>query len=132
MLLLAQEQLDIVLPTNLGAALALLAVVIELVSGNEDARGQLLDHGEVITFRGDRTTGETWWTDEYGTAKNGDCTVERIKTVDPTTSALDCYQPLSGFPSTAAWMAAINKLHGTTTESDYLYRVTEVTDESTL
>ena len=96
-----------------------------IIFANEFARGQLLAHGEVVTFRDERTTGETWWTGEYGTAKNDDCTVERIGAVEPTTQALDRYQSLSGFPSTTAWSDAIDALHGATTESGYLYHVTE-------
>jgi hypothetical protein len=96
-----------------------------IIFANESARSQLVDHGEVITFRGERTTGETWWTDEYGTPKNGDCTVERIAAVEPTPTALARYQSLSGFPSTSAWIDAIADLHGPTTDTGYLYRVTE-------
>lgn len=32
----------------------------------------------------------------------------------------------------SAWIDAIDALHGSTTATGYLYRVTEVTDESTL
>lgn len=96
-----------------------------IIFANEYARGQLLDHGEVITFRGDRTVGKTWWTDEYGTCKNGDCTVEQIGEVAPTTDALDGYQPLSGFPTTSDWIDAIAELHGETTETGFIYRVTD-------
>lgn len=96
-----------------------------IIFANEFARGQLVEHGEVVTFRGERTVGETWWTDEYGTSKNGDCTVERIGEAEPTTDALDSHLSLSGFPSTAAWIDAISELHGSTTETGYLYRVTE-------
>ena len=69
--------------------------------------------------------GDTWWTDEYGTKRNGYCTVEQIEAVEPTPHALGHYQPLSGFPSTAAWIGAIDALHGATTKTGYLYHVTE-------
>lgn len=95
-----------------------------IIFANPYARSQLVEHGEVITFRGDRTVGDTWWTDEYGTKRNGYCTVERIATVQPTTKALGHYQPLSGFPSTSAWIDAIDALHDGA-ESGFLYRVTE-------
>lgn len=98
-----------------------------IIFSNRYARSQLVEHGEVITFRGDRTVGETWWTDEYGTCKNGNCTVEQIGGVEPTEDALDEHQPLSGFPTTAAWLDAIGELHGG--GSGYLYRVTEVDDD---
>lgn len=96
-----------------------------IIFANEFARAQLVAHGEVVTFRGDRTVGDTWWTDEYGTCKNGDCTIKRIREVEPTTGALDEYQPLSGFPTTSDWIDAIAELHGSTTSTGYLYRVTE-------
>jgi hypothetical protein len=96
-----------------------------IIFANKYARSQLVEHGEVITFRGDRTTGATWWTDEYGTTKNGDCTVKRLSAVEPTTAVLGHYQPLSGFPSTSAWIDAIAELHGATTDTGYLYLVTE-------
>lgn len=91
---------------------------------NEYARTQLVEHGEVVTFRGDRTTGSTWWTDEYGTCKNGDCIVEHVDEAEPTAAALEEFQSLSGFPTTAAWIDAIEELHGG--GSGCLYRVTEV------
>lgn len=96
-----------------------------IIFANDSARAQLVEHGKVITFRGDRTTGDTWWTDEYGTAKDGDCTVEQLGEITPTTDALDRYQPLSGFQTTSEWRDAIEALHGSTTEIGYLYRVTE-------
>lgn len=94
-----------------------------IIFANEFARRQLVDHGEVITFRGDRTVGETWWTDEYGTKRNGYCTVERIEAIEPTQTNLAQYHELSGFPSTVLWMDAIDDLHDD--GAGYLYRVTE-------
>lgn len=90
---------------------------------NEFARRQLVDHGEVITFRGDRTVGETWWRESRLGPKQGDVHVERIEAIEPTQTNLAQYHELSGFPSTVLWMDAIDDLHDGGT--GYLYRVTE-------
>lgn len=94
-----------------------------IIFANRFARRQLVDHGVVITFRGDRTTGDTWWTDEYGTNKNGDVHVEQLEAIEPTQTNLAKYRELSGFPSTVLWMDAIDELHDGA-ETGYLYRVT--------
>lgn len=85
-----------------------------IIFSNETARQQLVDHGEVITFRTDeRTTGDTWWRASRTGEKRGDVVVEKLRVVDPRdpfdlTPAVD----LSGFPSVLKWQSAIEQLHG--------------------
>lgn len=90
------------------------------------ARWQLANHGKLVVFRGDRGTGETWWTDALGTSKDGDCVVERLGEAEPSTDDLELLQLMSGFSSTASWIEAIDELHDG--DSGYLYLVTEVSE----
>lgn len=88
-----------------------------IVFANETARSQLVDYGEVVTFRSDdRTVGETWWTEKHpmkGGTKEGDVEVERIGQRDPSKAEdLAPYVDLSGFESVWDWQAAIEDLHG--------------------
>lgn len=95
-----------------------------IIFANEIARRQLLEHGEVVTFRvSRRTTGETWWRGSRHGAKRGDVLVEEIGPADPRTeAALRPHLQLSGFPSVRAWQHAIEKLNDRM-EPGYLYRV---------
>lgn len=94
-----------------------------IIFPNEFARRQLVEQDVVVTVRGDRTVGDTWWTDEYGSSKRGDVHVEQLEEIEPDQANLTMYCELSGFPSTIAWMDAIDELHGN--EAEYLYRVTK-------
>jgi len=98
-----------------------------IVFSDETARAQLVEHGEVITFRpSDRTTGKTWWRKSRTGEKEGDVLVERHCEIDPTDAkGLSVYQPLSGFETTTDWQDAIRGLHGDMPDSGYLYRVTK-------
>lgn len=92
---------------------------------NPAARQQLVDEGEVITFRADaRTTGWTWWRKERLGPKQGTVTVAEIEgPVTPTQNVLTDYADRSGFPTAGAWQDAINTLHGDPGHG-WLYRVT--------
>lgn len=85
-----------------------------IIFADETARTQLVEEGEVITFRTDeRTTGDTWWRESRTGEKRGDVTVEKIRVVDPCdpfdlTAAVD----LSGFGSVQDWQSAIESLNG--------------------
>jgi hypothetical protein len=97
-----------------------------IVFSHPSARGQLTEHGEVVTFRtSERTTGETWWRASRTGEKRGDVTVEMISPVDPRTPyELTPTQHLSGFDSVGDWMDAIRELNGgELPELGYLYRV---------
>lgn len=95
-----------------------------IIFGHPIARAQLVDHGEVVTFRtSERTTGETWWRETRTGPKRGDVTVRRI---GPATSVLDLmdYVELSGFESVEDWQDAIRDVHGEGVDG-VLYRATE-------
>lgn len=96
-----------------------------IIFADETARGQLLDAGEVVTFRkSPRTTGDTWWRESRLGPKQGDVEVTIIDEVDPTDSeALAEYRKLSGFESVAAWQDAIQSLNGSLPTTGYLYHV---------
>lgn len=53
----------------------------------------------------------------YGTTKNGDVHIKMIESVASTVSALDRHQPLSGFPSTEAWLDTI-EMHSIASSAD--------------
>ena len=94
---------------------------------DETARTQLLDEGEVVTFRAsERTTGKTWWRRERTGPKCGDVVVEEVGEFDPRNlDELEPYGPLSGFKSAREWQFAINSLNDGL-EIGYLYRVRTV------
>ncbi|ELY85420.1 hypothetical protein [Natrinema gari] len=98
-----------------------------IVFADAIARGQLVEHGEVVTFRvDDRTTGDTWWRESRLGEKQGDCRVEQIAAVDPSDDeALAPYRELSGFETVGDWQDAIRELNGAMDEG-HLYRVTTV------
>lgn len=97
-----------------------------IVFANRTARSQLLNHGEVISFRKrDRTTGETWWRKSRTGEKIGDVTVEPIeKDIKPTSDALKQHRELSGFEMVEQWIKAIEDENSGLPESGHLYRVT--------
>lgn len=95
-----------------------------IIFGHPTARGQLVDHGEVVTFRAsERTTGETWWRETRTGPKRGDVTVERIGTAETVLDLMD-HAELSGFESVGDWQNAIREVHGDDV-TGVLYRVTE-------
>lgn len=95
-----------------------------IVFSNPKARAQLIEEGEVITFRaGDRTTGKTWWRESRTGKKEGDCTVEEIEACTPYDESLRPHWEKSGFDSVMDWQEAINDYHGKLPEG-HLYRVT--------
>lgn len=98
-----------------------------IIFSDETARQQLLEEGEVVTFRSSqRTTGETWWRETRTGKKCGDVVVEEIGEVDPNNlKGLEPYGPLSGFHSAREWQSAIHSLNGDL-ESGYLYRVEQL------
>jgi len=85
-----------------------------IIFANETARTQLVEHGEVITFRkNERTTGKTWWRESRTGMKCGDVLVEKIRVVNPSNpSDLSAAVDLSGFPSVQEWQSAIKLLNG--------------------
>lgn len=100
-----------------------------IVFSDDTARRQLVEHGEVVTFRtSDRTVGATWWRESRTGVKQGDVYVERLGAACPhgTGAALEPHVNLSGFDSLHAWQQAIRRLNGgEMPRSGYLYRVTE-------
>ena len=96
-----------------------------IIFADETARRQLLETGEVVTFRKDkRTTGATWWRRSRLGQKEGDVRVSEIQVINPRDqSALEPYQSLSGFPSVEDWQKAINELNGSLPSEGVLYRV---------
>ncbi|WP_254768278.1 hypothetical protein [Salinilacihabitans rarus] len=98
-----------------------------IIFANEIARSQLVNEGEVVSFRqGRRTTGETWWRKSRTSPKEGDVLVEEIGPVDPglPCSRFEAHADLSGFASADEWREAIYDLYGRYPDG-YLYRVTE-------
>jgi len=95
-----------------------------IIFGHPTARGQLVEHGEVVTFRtSERTTGSTWWRESRTGPKQGDVQVELIGPADAVEDDLAEYAELSGFESWQAWRDAIVDVHGGET-SGYLYWAT--------
>ena len=96
-----------------------------IVFADEDARLQLQQSGDVVTFRtSKRTTGDTWWRQSRTGAKMGDCHVECIGPVDPSDrEVLQEYYREAGFRSAKEWEEAIVDLNDGL-EDGYLYRVT--------
>lgn len=98
-----------------------------IIFGHPGARGQLLDEGEVFTFRtSDRTTGETWARASRTGEKIMDVTVEHVCAIPaPTASDLnDEWAWKSGFGTRQDWWDAIEEVHGKP-QSGHVYRVTE-------
>lgn len=103
-----------------------------IIFANRTARSQLLNKGEVVTYRSSRrTTGETWWRKSRTGKKMGDAVVEEIGECNPARLIeLYDYRHLSGFGSASEWQDAIIELHdGDLPHSGYLYRVTAVEGE---
>ncbi|WP_306061343.1 hypothetical protein [Natronococcus wangiae] len=102
-------------------------IVGPIIFANQIARNQLIEHGEVVTFRkSQRTTGDTWWRESRLGPKQGDVLVEEIGRVDPREVAdLDQYLGLSGFESVSAWQTAMKDLNGSLPAQGYLYKVTQ-------
>lgn len=97
-----------------------------IIFGHETARGQLEEHGEVVTFRKrDRTTGDTWWRRSRTGRKCGDVNVRHLRVVDPSNEhALRMSLPLSGFETVRDWREAIADTQGELPEQGHLYHVT--------
>lgn len=100
-----------------------------IIFGDETARQQILDEGEVVSFRTSRrTTGETWWRETRTGPKQGDVRVDLIGPANATDpDDLREHRPASGFESVEGWQAAIERLNGSLGE-EFLYRATEDTD----
>jgi hypothetical protein len=95
-----------------------------VIFSNPIARQQLVEHGEVVTFRtGSRTTGETWWRKSSTGEKEGEVTIEEVAECEPYDEALRPYWKKSGFDSVMHWQEAIRDYHGGLPEG-HLYRVT--------
>ena len=97
-----------------------------IIFSHETAREQLLEEGEVITFRkSQRTTGDTHARWERTGKKKADVHVEAISKVTPHTDSLDPFRGRSGFETVADWQQAIINLNGgELPEAGWLYRVT--------
>ena len=96
-----------------------------IIFADPTARSQLLDHGEVVTFRrSERTTGDTWWRETRTGPKQGDVHVEHVAELAPTKDALEEYRTKSGFETVEDWIDAIDELNGSIPESGHLYRAT--------
>ena len=94
-----------------------------IIFADETARQQLVEEGEVITFRkSQRTTGDTWWRTSRTGPKEGDVTVSEIGEVSPRIGNLEEYRDLSGFPTEEHWVIAIEDLNGGLPDTGYLYR----------
>lgn len=95
-----------------------------IIFANETARSQLLDVGEVTTFRtSDRTTGETWARASRTGPKIADVFVEHELSVeDPSMADIREYAEHSGFESAAEWWGAILDVHGHPSEG-HVFRV---------
>jgi hypothetical protein len=96
-----------------------------IIFGNPTARAQLLDEGEVYTFRTrDRTTGDTWARASRTGEKLVNVTVEQVGSIeDPNADALrDEWATQSGFGTVERWWNAIEDVHGPP-ETGYVYHV---------
>lgn len=96
-----------------------------IIFGNETARNQLLDEGEVYTFRtSDRTTGDTWARASRTGPKIADVSVEQVCSI-PAPRADDLarkWARKSGFGTADRWWAAIEDVHGQPSVG-YVYHV---------
>lgn len=96
-----------------------------IIFGNPTARLQLLEEGEVYTFRtSDRTTGDTWARATRTGEKLVDVTVEQVASFDdPDVGSLrDEWAVRSGFGTPRQWWDAIEDVHGPP-ETGYVYHV---------
>ena len=96
-----------------------------IIFADETARGQLLDEGEVVTYRtSPRTTGDTWARWSRTGPKEADVTVEEIDADGLLGEMLEPFVDLSGFDSLQDWMDAIEELNGERPiAGGWLYRV---------
>jgi len=85
-----------------------------IIFGNDTARQQFLEEGEVVTFPASRrTTGETWWRETRTGPKQGDVIVEEIEgPVTPTTNVLSDYADRSGFATAGSRDILQERLRG--------------------
>lgn len=93
---------------------------------NDIAWRQLVDHGEVVTFRKSRRknpNGKTWCNRGRGQTKEFDVVIEEIGQAKPIHSHLEEYVSLSGFDDCYDWIRAIESLNGSKPEFGWLYRV---------
>jgi hypothetical protein len=99
-----------------------------VISFNNDiAWRQLVDHGEVVTFRKRRRENpncETWCNRGRGQTKEFDVKIEEIGKVVPEREPLLPYLKRSGFETIDDWIGAIEELNSGNVESGWLYRVT--------
>lgn len=98
-----------------------------IIFGHESARSQLLDEGEVYTFRtSERTTGETWARASRTGPKIADVTVEKVCAI-PAPSPGDFNREWgrkSGFGTVESWWNGIHDVHGENIQSGVVYHVT--------
>ena len=96
-----------------------------IVFAIEQPRKQLIEHGEVVTFRPrKRTTGETWARWERTGLKKMDVRVEQLCVTSLERKQLFPYVTVSGFNHVTEWLDVIRDLYGELPEVGYLYRVT--------
>lgn len=97
-----------------------------IIFGDEDARGHLLDEGEVYTFRSSsRTTGDTWMRASRTGEKIADVTVEEVCGI-PVPEQKDLEREWgrkSGFGSVERWWNAIEEIHGDGLTEGWVYHV---------
>lgn len=86
-----------------------------IIFGHDTARSQLLEEGEVFTFRAsDRTTGETWARASRTGPKIADVIVEKVCSIPaPRPKDFDReWAQKSGFGTAENWWSAIEEVHG--------------------
>ena len=94
-----------------------------IIFADETARSQLLDHGEVVTFRrNQRTTGDTSARRGRTEKAFADVRVEEIGEIPTSREALAAHRELSGFDSVDDWIDAIDELNGGRPARGHLYR----------
>jgi len=102
-----------------------------VIMGHPTARKQLEEHGAVFSFRrSDRTTGDTHY--RYKRTGKGQGKVRITQETDeitPTEHELVPHRPLSGFSSVDEWRSAIEEVHGSLTETGFVYRVELIENE---
>lgn len=102
-----------------------------VIMGHPIARAYLESTGVVLSFRtSDRTTGETHYRYKRTGVKQGDVRITKeTNEITPVQYELKPHRPLSGFSTVDDWRAAIEDVHGSLTETGYVYRIEMIDDE---